>query len=88
MTSAKRLHVATSPLTNTIFVGNVLKDGLTWGANQQDVTGEACNAVAELVANRGVPVVVTCNGEPIYEITVRTFKRLPEPTKFPPTPKF
>ncbi len=27
----KQLHIATSPLTGTIFCGTVLKDGNTWG---------------------------------------------------------
>jgi len=37
----KNLHVATSPLTGTIFAGSVLKDGRTWGASKKDVTIEA-----------------------------------------------
>lgn len=44
----RKLHVAPSPLTNRIYCGHVLEDGLTWGANKQDVTGEACAAVATL----------------------------------------
>ncbi len=65
------LHIGTSPLTNRIFAGHVLKDGRIWGEGKQDVTGTACGAVAEhVLANKG-PVVVTCNGKPKYEITVR-----------------
>jgi len=66
-----RLHVATSPLTNRIYAGSVLKDGCTWGANKTDVTGAACGAVAEHVLAAGAPVVVTCNGIPKFELTVR-----------------
>jgi len=66
----KRLHVATSPLTNRIHSGSVLKDGQTWAANKTDVTGEACAAVAQHVLANGQPVVVTANGVPVYEITV------------------
>ena len=42
----KKLHVAASPLTGTIFCGSVLKDGRTWAANKQDVTIDALVAVA------------------------------------------
>ena len=67
----KDLHVGTSPLTNRIYAGTVLKDGRSWGANKQDVTGNACAAVAQhVLANKG-PVIVTANGVPKYEITVR-----------------
>jgi hypothetical protein len=68
----KKLHIATSPLTNTIFAGTVLKDGQTWGANKQDVTLDALVAVAEHVIKRfGKSVVITINDKPEYEITVR-----------------
>jgi hypothetical protein len=49
----KQLHVGTSPLTNRIYAGHVLKDGATWGANKQDVTGAACGAVCEHVLATG-----------------------------------
>jgi hypothetical protein len=67
----KKFHVATSPLTNTIFAGTVLKDRQTWGANKQDVTLDALVAVAEHVIEFGKPVVITINDKPEYEITVR-----------------
>jgi len=44
---SKNLHIATSPLTGTIFAGTVLKDGRTWGANKKDLTIEALVAVAK-----------------------------------------
>lgn len=66
----KKLHVGASPLTNQIFAGTVLKDGVTWGANKCDVTRSACRSVVEFVlANKDV-VVVTYNGKPKYEIRV------------------
>ncbi len=43
----KNLHIATSPLTGTIFAGSVLKDGRTWGAGKKDVTIDALIAVAQ-----------------------------------------
>ena len=49
----KKLHVVPSPLTNRIYCGHVLEDGLTWGANKQDVTGEACAAVAKQYGGGG-----------------------------------
>ena len=41
-----QIHVFTSPLTNRIYAGTVLKNGYTWGANKQDVTIEALVTVA------------------------------------------
>ncbi len=67
----KTLHIGSSPITNRIFAGTVLKDGMTWGANKQDVTGKACAAVCEHVIANGGVVEVTCNGKPKYEITVK-----------------
>lgn len=70
----KKLHVATSPITKRIYVGHVLKDGKTWAANQQDVTGAACGAVCEHVLANGEPVVVNCYGKPKFRITVEEIK--------------
>jgi hypothetical protein len=67
----RKLHVGTSPLTNRIFAGHVLKDERTWGEGKQDVTGPACGAVIEHVLANGSPVTVNVNGSPKYEITVR-----------------
>lgn len=67
----KPIHIGTSPLTHRIFAGHVLKDGCTWAANKQDVTGAACGAVCEHVLANGGHVTVTCNGKPKFEITVR-----------------
>jgi hypothetical protein len=66
----KNLHVGTSPLTNRIYAGTVLKDGKTWGANKSDVTGEACGAVAEHVLATKEPIIVFCNGKPAYQINI------------------
>lgn len=67
----KPLHIATSPLTNRIYVGHVLASGDVWAANKQDVTGAACGAVIEHVLANGEPVQVSVNGVPMYEISVR-----------------
>lgn len=68
----KKLHVATSPLTNTIFAGRVLKDGRTWAANKQDVTIDALAAVAKYVEKFGNPVEIRNGntGKIEYRITV------------------
>lgn len=65
------LHIATSPLTGTIFCGTVLKDGRTWGAGKQDKTIEALVAVAEHALHFGRPVEISrADGTPEYRITV------------------
>lgn len=70
----KKLHVAPSPITNRIYCGHVLKDQMTWAANKTDVTGEACAAVAKHVLANGHPTVITANGVPAFEITVRDLR--------------
>ena len=42
---SKKLRIGCSPLTGTIYAGTLLKDGITWGANKQDVTMDALLAV-------------------------------------------
>lgn len=71
MSSKKQLRVATSPITGTIYAGHLLKCGQVWAANKQDVTMDALVAVAMHVENFGKPVIITANGKPEYEITVR-----------------
>lgn len=72
----KKLHIATSPLTNTIFAGTVLKDGWTWAANKQDVTLDALVAVAQHVAKFGQPVEISrADGTLEYKITVEHFQQ-------------
>lgn len=66
------MHVQVSPLTNTIFAGSVLKDGMHWGANKQDVTIECLVAVAQHVIQFGKPVIISkADGIPEFEITVK-----------------
>lgn len=67
----KPIHIATSPLTNRIYAGHVLKCGTSFAANKQDVTGAACGAVCEYVLSKGGTVEVTLNGKQKFEITVR-----------------
>lgn len=66
----KELHIATSPLTNTIYAGTILKKGI-WGANKKDVTVQALVAVAQHILNFGEPVKISLpDGTPEYKITV------------------
>jgi len=70
-TMSKKLHIGCSPLKNTIYAGTLLKDGRTWGANKQDVTIEALEAVAEHVVRFGAPVEISDEtGKMLYRITV------------------
>ena len=68
----KKMHIATSPLTGTIFCGTLLKNG-TWGAGKQDLTLEAIVAVAEHGLKFGKPIVISSDGKPKYKITVEKF---------------
>ena len=69
---SKNLHVANSPFTRNIYAGSVLKDGMTFGANQTDVTTECFVAVAKVcLAHDGGSTIISSNGKPRYEITVK-----------------
>lgn len=73
----KKIHIAASPLTGTIFAGHVLKDGRTWGAGKQDVTIDALVAVAEHVIKYGKAVEITkYDGTLLYLISVDDCRRL------------
>jgi hypothetical protein len=65
-----KLIIATSPLSNEIFIGSRNKKGDEWLANRTTVTGMACAAVAQHVLAFGKPVEVSSNGTPLYRITV------------------
>ena len=72
---SKPIHVGTSPLTNTIFAGHILKDGCTWASNKQDVTIEALVAVAQHVLRFGKPIEINANGIMEYRISVEHFPK-------------
>lgn len=69
----KKLHIAASPLTGTIFAGTLLKDGRTWAQGKQDVTIEALVAVAEHGEKFGKPIEITSGERLLYRITVESF---------------
>jgi hypothetical protein len=67
---SKNLHIAVSPLSGTIFAGNVLESGV-WGKNKKDVTISALVAVAQHVIEFGAPVEISKkDGTLEYRITV------------------
>lgn len=66
----KTLHVANSPLTNTIYCGSISKDGRLWLSNKQDVTEECLMAVANHVEEFGKPVTLTGKKD-VITITVK-----------------
>ncbi|WP_270832651.1 DUF7446 family protein [Aeromonas sp. QDB22] len=67
----KKLHVATSPLTGTIYAGTLLKTS-KWGVDKTDVTVPALVAVAEhTLKNNGAVIISTDDGKPVYEINVK-----------------
>jgi len=68
---AKKIRIATSPLTNTIFAGEIKRPG-EWKAGKQDVTMDCLNAVAEHAKKFGKPIEVTDEdtGNLIYRIIV------------------
>ena len=75
----KPLHIANSPLTNTIFAGHVLK-GNRFAAGKQDVTIDALRAVAEHTVRFGLPIVLfDDDGTPQYRITVEQLGEPYEP---------
>ncbi len=64
------IRITASPLTNTIFAGKILKNGL-WATGKQDVTMDRLISVAEHVKAFGKPVEITdIEGDLLYKITV------------------
>ena len=69
------IRIMQSPLTNTIFAGQVNAKTHMWKPNKSDVTIDALVAVAKHVSNFGEPVVITLeDGTPEYEISVKDFR--------------
>lgn len=66
----KKLHVACSPLSKSIYAGSVGKDGCSWLSDRTDVTSAAIGAVIEHIG-AGHVLTVDLNGKPAFEIEVR-----------------
>ena len=75
----KNFHIATSPLTGTIFAGTTIKNGKMWGSNKKDMTIEALVAVAEHAIHfkekHGQDITISKpNGQPEFKIIVERCK--------------
>ena len=71
---SRKIHVAASPITGTIFAGHFLKDRC-WASGKQDVTIEALEAVAEHALKFGKDVIISKeDGTPIYKISVEKLR--------------
>ena len=60
--------IGCSPITNKIFAGKILKNGL-WGQNKQDVTDTAPLAVAQHLLQVNQSITFKYKGEG-YQLTV------------------
>jgi len=58
-----------SPITSTIYVGNVKKDGV-WAPNKKDITKSAVSAVAQHLLQLNQKMQFSYNGKK-YELLVR-----------------
>ena len=58
-----------SPITSTIYVGNVRNDG-TWGVNKKDITSSAVSAVAQHLLQLNEKIAFNYNGKR-YELSVQ-----------------
>ncbi len=66
----RKLHIATSPLTGTIFCGTPLKNGM-WGKVKEDLTIEALVAVAQHGLHFGNDIIISDgDGKPEFKIIV------------------
>lgn len=69
-----KLVVACSPLTNRIYAGRVNKQGYAF-KSKEDVTGMACAAVVHHALAVDSIIVVTANGKPWAEISVKILEQ-------------
>lgn len=76
MKAKKQLTVGCSPLSNRIYAGSLAQDGCSWLSDQTDVTTMALVAVCQHVDRDKDPVIVTCDGKPLYEIEIRRLDQL------------
>lgn len=65
------IRVACMALRKRIKAGHPAKDGLAFKGGGVDVTSDCLKAIIEFIG-AGETHVVTCDGAPVYEITVRS----------------
>jgi len=63
-----------SPLTSTIFVGTLLKDGRRWSANKKDITDTAPMAVAQHLIQLNESIEFNHNNGKKYRLQVVEIK--------------
>ena len=69
------IRIMQSPLTNTIFAGQVNAKTNMWKPNKSDVTLDALVAVAKHVSHFGQSVVITLeDGTREFKITVKDYR--------------
>lgn len=64
-----RLRVGMAALSKRIYVGRILKDGVTWRDGKQDVTSDVLKSFVDFVTP-GFEIDVTVDGKPKYRIRV------------------
>jgi len=62
--------ISCSPLTKRIRIGTLNKAKTMYQGALRDVTSECLGAVIEMIGDNKTHVV-TVNGEPVYEITIK-----------------
>jgi len=76
---AKKIHVATSPLSNNIYAGSTLKNSRMWGANKTDVTNEVVCAFVdhaiEFKKRTGKDIELSVNGVPVVRVTIEELNK-------------
>ena len=70
----KPIHIAVSPLNNTIYAGHILKDNRTWAANKTDVTNEVICAFVdhalEFKRRTGKDITLSVDGVVVITVNV------------------
>lgn len=69
------IRVACTALGKRIMAGRVSKDGLDFIGSPVDVTSDVLKAVIDMVGVNGTHNV-TCDGSPVFEITIKDLKNL------------
>lgn len=69
----RKLHIATSGLTNKIYAGVPKKTG-EWGSEKQEVTDLVINAFLEHALNFKKPIELSLNGKVEFIITVKDLR--------------
>lgn len=69
------IKIATAAISGRIYMGRVNKKRDSFLEGKIDVTGDCVNAVCEHVISAGGVTVLSANGTPKYEITVKELEQ-------------